>query len=162
MSEWLLPPVVPRVLIQTSTNVAGAAEVFRGMTLWPGRNGVGGLSSAVSLGFAGVALGDDRICATVPVLSRSMVTALSLVGPGSCNINPTPSLNLGKGWASKYVSVDHAVAGSPSIAIPAESGLSAEPPGEKTEALSGFTVPAGPTDGVAARGDGEADIGDVV
>ena len=101
MSEWLFPPVVPRVLIQTSTNVVGAAEVFTGMTLWPGRNGVGGLSSAVSLSFAGVAFADDRICATVPVLSRSMATALSFVGWGSCNNSPTPSLNLGKGSASK-------------------------------------------------------------
>src|ERR1700756_4392119 len=100
MSEWLFPPVVPRVLIQTNTNVVGAAEVLTGMTLWPGRNGVGGLSSAVSLGFAGVAFGEDRICTTVPVLSRSTGTALSFVGSGGSNISPTPLLNLGKGSAS--------------------------------------------------------------
>ena len=68
---------------------------------WEAFTGVGGLSSAVSPSFAGVALADDRICATVPVLLRSMVTALSDVGPGSSNNSPTPSLNLGKGSASK-------------------------------------------------------------
>jgi hypothetical protein len=86
MSERLLPPVVPSVEIHTKTVDVGV-RVFTGMLLWPGRIGVGGVSSVVSASLAGVAVGEERICTMVPVLSRLTVTALRIVGCGSCSSN---------------------------------------------------------------------------
>src|SRR5271166_4162989 len=142
MSVRLSPLVVPSLLIHTSTFDVGAA-LLTGMWLLPGCTGVGGVISVVSESADGVALCDERICISVPVLDKLTLTALSTVGLGSSSSKPTPFLKFGNGTASWYVSVGHPVDGSPSVARLALSGLSAPPPGEKTVALRGLTNLAG-------------------
>src|ERR1700754_989806 len=111
----LLPSTVPSVVIHTSTFDVGVGLVMA-MVLEPVFIGVGGLSSVVSSNDAGVADCADRIWIEVPVLLRFSVTEASAVGCGSCRMSPTPFLKLGKGTASLQLSVDHPVAGLPSIA----------------------------------------------
>src|ERR1700758_4882849 len=107
----------------------------------PGCTGVDGVSCVVSSRRAGESVVAERISISVPVLDSLMSTALILAGSDNCHINPTPRLKFGNGTASWYVSVDHAVDGSPSIARSALPGLSAPGPGGKTVARMGFTVP---------------------
>ena len=68
-------------------------------------------------------MGDERICTSVPVLDKSIVTALSAVGSDRCNSSPSPSTKFGNGSASLYVTVGHDVSGFPSIAMPALSRI---------------------------------------
>ena len=67
------------------------------MRLCPGCSGVVGVSSVVSANLAGVSVGDDRICTSVPVLDKSMVTALSALGSDRCSSSPSPSMKFGNG-----------------------------------------------------------------
>lgn len=55
----------------------------------------------VSANVAGFSVGEDRICTSVPVLDKSMVTALKAVGSERCNNKPCPSMNFGNGSASR-------------------------------------------------------------
>lgn len=95
----LLPPVLPNVEIHTSRFDIGEPELTS-MTLWPGLSAVAGISTVVSANFAGVGVEAERISTLVPMLATSMVTALTTVGLGKCNINPTPFLKPGNGTAS--------------------------------------------------------------
>ncbi len=114
----LLPSVVPSVVIHTSTVDMGAA-FGTGIVLWPGCISVGGVSSMVSDSSAGVGVGDDRICTSVPVLGTSRETDASRVACGSCSSKPTPLLKPGNGTASLYISVVHPGGGEPLMASPA-------------------------------------------
>src|SRR5262249_11886829 len=118
------------------------ADIVSGIRFCPACTAVGGVSAVVSSRLLGESVVAERIWILVPVLDRLMSTAASLVGSGSCNINPTPFLKPGNGTLSVYLSVAHAVDGFPSIARLALPGLSASPPGENTVTRVGLTLTA--------------------
>src|ERR1700724_3619958 len=134
ISAWYFsvsPAVFPNLVMNTSTYDTGCVLVME-ISFSPFFIGVAWASTVVSaLRLLGDSDGDDRTSIAVPMLFTVTATDLSTVGFGNCSIKPTPVLKPGNGSASRYRSVFHAVAGSPSIASFANSGWSgACPPGE--------------------------------